>query len=51
MTEPPGGDWDAICVAAAWMVLKAPVRFASCVFAQSWGVILPHTPCQRLHCT
>lgn len=38
--EPLGGDWVDMCVAAAWMVLNAPVRLASCVFAQSWGVML-----------
>ena len=40
MMEPPGGDCDDICVAAACTVLNAPVRLASRCLAQSWGVIL-----------
>jgi hypothetical protein len=38
--EPPGGDCFESWVAAAWMVLYAPVRLVLRVAFQSSGVIL-----------
>lgn len=43
MIEPPGGDCLESWVAAAWIVLYAPVRFVVRVLFQRSGVILRQT--------
>lgn len=40
MIEPPGGDCVESCFAAAWMVLKAPVRLVFIVLLQSSSEML-----------